>query len=107
MKIRVLIADDHKIVRQGLRGLIDKRSDVVVIGEAENGRTAVRLTKDKIPDVVVMDVAMPDMNGIEATRRITELATGVKIIGLSMYRDRRFIVGMLSSYFLVRTVCGN
>jgi len=68
MSIRIIIADDHAIVREGLRLLIEKHSDMEVVGEAENGRTAVQLAHELQPDVVIMDVTMPDLNGIEATR---------------------------------------
>ena len=97
MGIRVLIADDHKIVRDGLRILIDKQKDMEVIGEAQNGRDAVKFTKKLRPDVVIMDVSMPDMNGIEATRQITTENRRVKIIALSMHSDRRFVTGMLEA----------
>lgn len=95
MGIRILIADDHKIVREGLRNLIEKRPEMEVIGEAEDGRTAVKLTKELLPDIIIMDVAMPEMNGIEATRQIIAGAPHVKIIALSMHSDRRFIVEIL------------
>jgi two-component system, NarL family, response regulator NreC len=97
MGIRVLIADDHKIVRDGLRILIDKQKDLEVIGEAQNGREAVQFTKKLLPDVVLMDVSMPDMNGIEATRQITREFRRVKIIALSMHSDRRFVKDMLEA----------
>lgn len=95
MGIRILIADDHKIVREGLRNLIEKRPEMEVIGEAEDGRTAVKLAKELLPDIIIMDVAMPEMNGIEATRQIITGAPHVKIIALSMHSDRRFIVEVL------------
>ena len=97
MTIRVLLADDHKIVRQGLRGLLEKQPDIEVIAEAEDGRTAVRLVKEMSPNVVIMDVAMPDLNGIEATRQITAKAPGTKVVTLSMYSDRRFVAEMLGA----------
>ena len=70
MSIRILLADDHKIVREGLRALIEKQPSMEVVAEAENGRTAVQLVQKLLPDVIIMDVAMPDLNGIEATRQI-------------------------------------
>lgn len=97
MSIRILIADDHKIVRDGLHILIDRQIDMEVIGEAKNGQEAVELTKKLRPDVVIMDISMPDMNGIDATRLISEENCDVKIIALSMHSDRRFVVGMLEA----------
>jgi len=95
MSIRVLLCDDHQIVREGLRVLIEKQPDMEVIEEAQSGEEAVRLVRDLLPDVVVMDIAMPDLNGIEATRQILGKAPGVKVIALSMHSDRRFAVQML------------
>ena len=95
--IRVLLADDHKIIRDGLKSLIDKEAGMEVIAEAENGRDAVRLVTKLRPNMVIMDVSMPDMGGTEATRKITEQNLGVRIIALSMHTDRRFILGMLEA----------
>jgi two-component system, NarL family, response regulator NreC len=97
MGIKIIIADDHKIVRDGLKTLIDRQKGMEVIGEAENGRTAVALTRKLLPDIVIMDVSMPDMNGIEATRQIIKEVRGVKVIALSMHSDRRFVTGMLEA----------
>jgi DNA-binding NarL/FixJ family response regulator len=97
MTIRVLLADDHKIFRDGLRTLIDKETGMEVVAEAENGRKAVKLTEKLLPNVIVMDVSMPDMNGIEATRKIMAGLPNVKVIGLSMHSDRRFVLGMLET----------
>ncbi|HZF02135.1 MAG TPA: response regulator transcription factor, partial [Methylomirabilota bacterium] len=69
-KIRVLLADDHTVVRQGLKVLLEAEPDIVVVGEANTGREAVQLTKKLLPEVVVMDIAMPNLNGLEATRQI-------------------------------------
>ena len=91
MKIKILLADDHKIVRDGLRALIDKSSDIEVVAEAADGRTAVQLVKKLTPDVAVMDISMPDLNGIEATRRIAAEARHVKVLILSMHSDGRLI----------------
>jgi YesN/AraC family two-component response regulator len=71
VSIRILLVDDHKIMRDGLRSLIEKQNGMAVVGEAENGRTAIRLTRKLQPDVIVMDINMPDLNGIDATRQIT------------------------------------
>lgn len=97
MGIKVLLADDHKIVRDGLRTLIEKQKDMEVIGEAENGRNTVKLAQKLLPDVVIMDITMPDLNGIDATRRILTESPGVKVIALSMHSDRRFVSGMLEA----------
>lgn len=97
MSIRVILADDHRIVREGLKGLLKKLPNIEVIAEAENGRNTVKLAQKMAPDVVVMDVAMPDMNGIEATRQIITSVPATKIIALSMHSDRRFIAEMLSA----------
>ncbi|MFZ3137566.1 MAG: response regulator transcription factor [Thermodesulfovibrionales bacterium] len=97
MSIRILLADDHKIVRDGLRALLAKQSNMEVIAEAEEGRTAVELAKKLSPDVVIMDIAMHDINGIEATRKIIKKVPGVKVIALSMHSDRRFVGEMLKA----------
>ena len=97
MSIRIILADDHKIVREGLRALIEKNPGFEVVAEAEDGRTTVKLTKELSPDIVIMDIAMPDMNGIEATRRIIEQVPNVKVIALSMHSDIRFVVEMLKA----------
>jgi two-component system, NarL family, response regulator NreC len=97
MAITILLADDHKIMREGLRALIDKHSQFEIVGQAEDGRTTVRLAQELMPDIVIMDVGMPELNGIEATRRIKELVPKTRIIALSMYYDKRFIFGMLGA----------
>jgi DNA-binding NarL/FixJ family response regulator len=97
MVTKILIADDHQIVRQGLRFLLEKESDLKVVAEAENGRMTVRLARELTPGVIVMDVAMPDLNGIEATRQIIAESPATKVIALSMYADRRFVVNMLKA----------
>ncbi len=95
--IRVLISDDHKIVRDGIKALIEKEADMGVIAEADNGRTTVQLVQKLRPDIVIMDVTMPDMNGIDATRKIVEKTPGVRVIGLSMHSESRYILGMLDA----------
>lgn len=97
MRKRVLIVDDHRIIRDGLRILIEQEPDLEVVAEAENGRQAIILAKKFSPHVIIMDVAMPDMNGIDATLRIKESVPGVKIIALSMYSDSRHVLGMLEA----------
>ena len=93
MAIRVLIADDHTIMRAGLRSLLEKEDAIDVVGEAENGRRAVQLAIEQQPDVVVMDVSMPDLNGIEATSQVLENLPDAKVIALSMHTDKRFVMG--------------
>ena len=97
MSIRILLVDDHKITRQGLRSLLDKQQDMEVVAEAEDGRTAVRLVGELSPNVVIMDVTMPDLNGVEATRQIVGQSPDVKIIALSMHSDTLFVTEMLRS----------
>ena len=97
MSIRILLADDHKITRQGLRSLLEKQQDMEVVAEAENGRIAVRLAGEIAPDVVIMDLTMPDLNGVEATRQIVADSPDVKIIALSMHSDSLFVTEMLKS----------
>jgi DNA-binding NarL/FixJ family response regulator len=97
MKTRVLLADDHVMMRGGLRMLLEQNAELAVVGEAEDGRETVRLAKKLSPDVVVMDIAMPDMNGIEATRQIIAEHPGVKVIALSMHSDRHFVSEMLKA----------
>lgn len=97
MTIRTLIADDHMIFREGLRTLLKNHPDIEVVGEADNGRTAVGLARELHPDVVIMDVAMPDLNGIEATRQINESKLGIRVLALSMHSDRRFVIRMLQA----------
>jgi DNA-binding NarL/FixJ family response regulator len=97
MSIRILLADDHGIVREGLRFLLNKESDMEVVGEAEDGRKALELVRKLLPDVVVMDIAMPNLNGIEAARQITHEFPKVKVIALSMHSDRTFVVSMLKA----------
>ena len=94
-KIRVLLADDHKIVRDGLKALVDRCDDMEVVAEAECGRKAVSLARKHNPDIVIMDISMPNLNGIDATRQILEEVKGVKVIALSMHSDRQYVNGML------------
>ena len=86
-KITVLLADDHTVVREGLRTLLDATPDIKVVGEAENGRRAVQLAQTLSPDVVVMDVVMPQLNGVEATRQILRDSPNTKVLVLSSYSD--------------------
>lgn len=96
MNIKVLLVDDHKIVREGLRSLLEKEGDITIVAEADNGRTAAQRATEMLPDVVVMDIAMPEMNGIEATRRITAENPEIRVLALSMHSARRFVSEALS-----------
>jgi len=97
MSLRILIADDHTIVREGLRALIEKESDLEVVAEAENGTRAVQLARQHLPEIVVMDISMPEMNGIDATRLIVTELPDIRVLALSMETDRRFVVEILKS----------
>ena len=97
MTIRVLIADDHDIVRSGLRMLLLAEPDIEIVGEASSGREAVEMTLDLRPDVVVMDVQMPDMNGIEATRAIKEQSDGCAVLALTIHEDEQYFFQMLNA----------
>jgi DNA-binding NarL/FixJ family response regulator len=94
---RIVLADDHQLMRQGLRGLLDREPDMEVVGEADGGRSALALVAELAPNVVIMDVAMPDLNGVEATRKIVAGFPGVRVIALSMHADKRFVAGMLKA----------
>ena len=97
MSTRILIADDHRIIREGLHALLSKQDTFVVVGEAEDGRKAVDLAARLRPDVVIMDLTMPGLNGIEATRQIIAANPGMKVIALSIHSDRRFVRQMFEA----------
>lgn len=97
MAVRIVLADDHRIVREGLKSLILQEKDMAVVAEAENGRATVSLARKLNPDIIVMDIGMPDLNGIEATRQILSEQPKIGIIALSMHSDKRFIVNMLKA----------
>lgn len=90
-KTTVLLADDHTIVRQGLRALLAAESDIEVVGEAETGRQAVQMAKKLRPNVAVLDIAMPELNGLEATRQITNDVPSTKVVILSSYNDDEYV----------------
>jgi DNA-binding NarL/FixJ family response regulator len=90
-QIRVLLVDDHMVVRQGLRALLETEQDIAVVGEAETGRQAVQLTKKLLPSVVVMDIAMPMLNGLEATRQIAKEVPSARVLVLSGYSDGEYV----------------
>jgi DNA-binding NarL/FixJ family response regulator len=96
MSIRILLADDHQMMRQGLKSLLAEQPDFEVVGEAADGRNAVRLAQELSAAVVIMDVTMPDLNGVDATRQLKSEAPDVKVIGLSMHPERQFVLEMLS-----------
>ncbi len=95
--IKILLADDHRIMREGLRALIEKQHDMKVVAEAANGRMAVQLVQELLPEVVVIDVTMPDLNGIDATREIIASHPTVKVIALSMHSAKRFVLEMFKA----------
>ncbi len=97
MNFRVLIADDHGIVRQGLRALLEKSPEISVVGEASDGREAVRLAAELRPNIVVMDIAMPLLNGVDATSQILGRDPDIKVIILSMHSDESYILRSLSA----------
>ena len=97
MSVKIILADDHRIMREGLRALLEKQSGMEVIAEAEDGRTTVDLAHELKPDVVVIDISMPDLNGIDATRQIISASPHIKVIALSMHSDRKFVREMLSA----------
>ena len=97
MVISILLADDHMIVREGMRSLLEKETDMEIVAVADNGRMALQLARELRPDVVVMDIAMPEMNGIEATRRLLGEKPGIRVLILSMHSARRFVVESLAA----------
>ena len=97
MTTRLLLVDDHQMMREGLRAIIEKDDSLSVIGEAGSGREAVRAAQKLRPDVVVMDVAMSDMNGIEATRQIRALSPNIHVVALSSHSDRRYVKAILEA----------
>jgi DNA-binding NarL/FixJ family response regulator len=104
VSIRILLADDHQIVRDGLKTLLEKQADMQVVGEAQDGRAAVDQARALSPQVVIMDIAMPDLNGVDATRQIKGESPEVKVIALSMQSDgpivRRMLQAGASAYML-------
>ncbi|UCG30673.1 MAG: response regulator transcription factor [candidate division WOR-3 bacterium] len=106
MSIKILLADDHTLFREGMRSLLQKELNIRIIGEAENGREAVKLALELKPDVIVMDITMPDLNGMEATRKIRKAIPQIKVICLSMHSDRRYVVDMFragASGYLIKS----
>ena len=97
MKTRIVLADDHQMFRQALRAMLENEPGIEVVGEASDGIELLRVAQASLPDVVCIDVGMPNLNGIEATRRLLALHPAIKVIGLSAYNDRDFILDMLKA----------
>jgi len=97
VSIRILLADDHQIMRDGLRAILASERSFEIVGEAEDGREAAALSRALVPDVVIMDIGMPELNGVEATRQIKAENPAVKLIALSMYADRGYVLGILEA----------
>lgn len=97
MKTRILLADDHQIMREGLKALLEKQSSIEIIAEAENGIETLKTARRDKPDVIIMDIAMPDINGIEVTRQLKAELADIRIIALSMHSDRRFVTEILKA----------
>jgi two-component system response regulator NreC len=95
MKTRVLIVDDHQVFRDGLKLVINNQADMEVVGEAQDGEKAIALTRELLPDIIIMDVKMPLMDGAEATSRILAEMPGMKILALSIYADDGFMASMM------------
>jgi len=97
MAIRVLLVDDHELMREGLRAILERERDIEVVGEAASGREAIAQADSLAPDVVIMDVAMQDMNGVEATRQIRAAQHQVRVVALSSHADRRYVTAILEA----------
>jgi two-component system, NarL family, response regulator NreC len=110
-RIRILLADDHAVVRQGFKMILSSQSDMEIVGEAGNGREAVELAEELKPDIVVMDVAMPELNGIEATRRLASSVPHARVVALSMHKDNVYVREILRAgargYLLKDSVAGD
>jgi len=109
MTIRVLLVDDHRLVREALREALEKVTGIEVVGEAGDARTALEQARLLTPDVAVIDIGLPDLNGMELAARLEEARSGVKIIALSAYADKRFVTEMLrsgASAYVVKAAAG-
>lgn len=96
-EIKIILVDDHKLLRDGLRNIIEQRSNMHIIGEASNGREAIKICSKLLPNVIIMDVAMPGLNGVESAMQIHKIHPDIKIIGLSMHSSKQFIQGMFNA----------
>ncbi len=97
MSTKIVVVDEHKILREGLSTLIAKQPDMEIVGEATDGREALQLVEKLTPDLILMDVTMPNLNGIEATRKIKSKNPDIEIIALSLHSDRRYVLGMIDA----------
>jgi DNA-binding NarL/FixJ family response regulator len=97
MRYRILLADDHQMFRDGLKALLQSETEFLVVGEADNGLMAVKQSHELAPDVVVMDISMPEMSGLEAARKIHDASPDTRIIILSMHSEKRYILGALKA----------
>lgn len=97
MTTSVLLVDDHRMVREGLRAILEKDGSFSIVGEASSGREAIQLAQELLPNVIVMDIAMSDMNGIEATRQIRTLLPDTRVVALSSHSDRRYVKAILEA----------
>ena len=97
MGTKIILVDNHQIMRDGLRFMFEKFPDLNVVGEADNGHDGVTLARELLPDVVIMDISMPDLNGIDATRQIKKLIPRTKVIALSMHSDKKYVINMLKA----------
>src|SRR5512136_21772 len=97
MKTRILIADDHAMLREGMRNLLEKEKDFELVGEAADGEEAVRMAGKLKPDIVIMDIVMPKLNGIEATKQIKQVSPSTALLILTAYSDIRYIIGLLEA----------
>jgi DNA-binding NarL/FixJ family response regulator len=97
MSVKILLADDHAIISEGLRALLEKQPDIEVVGTVEDGRKAIDLVRELKPDIVIMDISMPNLNGIDAARKITGKTGQTRVIALSMHSSRRFVTEMLKA----------
>jgi DNA-binding NarL/FixJ family response regulator len=108
--IRVVLADDHRMILAALRAMLDKEADIAVVGEASDGLALLELVAQEAPDVAVVDIGMPGMNGIEATRRMISAWPRLNVIALSAYTDKRFVLEMLNAGargYLVKASAGD
>jgi two-component system NarL family response regulator len=97
MAIRIVLVDDHHLLREALREKLAKEADIDIVGEAADGNTALRLAAELVPDIVVLDITLPEMNGIEIATRITAAQSGIRVVALSMHSDKRFVTEMFKA----------